>query len=75
MPKSKEEGSFNFNNTLKKLLNNKKYIYDYEKEEEFSDFQFISSWENNYKSWQSQKEIPLMIVKYEDLMKKTYEIR
>ena len=50
------------------------HIYDYEKEEEFSDFQFISSWENNYKSWQSQKEFPLMIVKYEDLMKKTYEI-
>ena len=27
MPKSKEEGSFNFNNTLKKLLKNKKYIF------------------------------------------------
>ncbi len=56
------------------MLNTKKYIYDYEKVEEYSDFQFISSWENNYKSWKSQKEFPLLIVKYEDLLSKTYSV-
>jgi hypothetical protein len=51
-----------------------KYIYDYEKSQEYSDFQFISSWENNYKSWKSQKEFPIKIIKYEDLLDKTYTI-
>ena len=56
------------------MLNPKKYIYDYETVEEYSDFQFISSWENNYKSWKSQKEFPILIVKYEDLLSKTYTV-
>ena len=54
------------------MLNNKKYIYDYEKEEEFSDFQFISSWENNFLSWKNQSDFPIKIIKYEDLLNKTY---
>ena len=56
------------------MLNERKYIYDYEKTQEYSDFQFISSWANNYKAWKSQKDIPLKLVKYEDLMTKTYEV-
>ena len=56
------------------MLDHKKYIYDYEKSQEFSDFQFISSWENNYKAWKSQREFPLKIIKYEDLMDKTYVV-
>ncbi len=61
-----------YQQALEWMLNHKKYIYDHEKEEEFSDFQFISSWENNYKSWQSQKELPIKIVRYEDLLDQTY---
>ena len=56
------------------MLDKKKFIYDYEKSQEYSDFQFISSWENNYKAWKSQSEFPLKIVKYEDLMEKTYQV-
>ena len=63
-----------YTKALEWMLNSKKYIYDYDKFEEYSDFQFISSWENNYKSWKSQKEFPLMIVKYEDLLNKTYSV-
>ncbi|MBD1173210.1 sulfotransferase domain-containing protein [Pelagibacterales bacterium SAG-MED03] len=61
-----------YQQALEWMLNHKKYIYDHEKEEEFGDFQFISSWENNYKSWQSQKELPIKIVRYEDLLDQTY---
>jgi len=61
-----------YQQALEWMLNHKKYIFDHEKEEEFSDFQFISSWENNYKSWQSQKELPIKIVRYEDLLDQTY---
>ena len=59
---------------LEWMINPKKYIYDYENSEEYSDFQFISSWENNYKAWKSQRDFPIKIVKYEDLMDKTYSV-
>ena len=53
---------------LEFMLNEKKYIFDHNLENDFSDFQFISSWEKNYKSWKYQNEFPIKIVKYEDLM-------
>ena len=64
----------NYSQALTWMLNERKFIYDYEKTQEYSDFQFISSWSNNYKAWKSQKEFPLKLVKYEDLMTKTYEV-
>ena len=54
---------------LKFMLSEKKYIYDYHVKNDFSDFQFISSWEKNYKSWINQKIFPIKIIKYEDLIK------
>ena len=53
-----------------------KYIYnvlDFENSG-YSDFQFISSWNKNYKSWIIQKKIPVKLVKYEDLLNQTYYI-
>ena len=58
------------------MTNRNNYIYDVERVKEvgFSDFQFISSWDLNYKSWKVQKKIPVKFIKYEDLTKKTYSI-
>ena len=64
----------NYTEALSWMLNEKKYIYDFETSEDYGDFQFISSWANNYKAWKSQKEFPLKLIKYEDLMTKTYEV-
>jgi len=64
----------NYTEALSWMLNEKKYIYDFETPEDYGDFQFISSWANNYKAWKSQKEFPLKLIKYEDLMTKTYEV-
>mgnify|MGYP001452383994 CR=1 FL=1 len=64
----------NYSQALSWMLNEKKFIYDHEKLKEYSDFQFISSWSNNYKAWKSQKDFPLKLVKYEDLVAKTYEV-
>ena len=52
------------------------YVYDIERVKEvgYGDFQFISSWDINYKSWQIQKKIPIKFIKYEDLSNKTYSI-
>ena len=56
------------------ITNEKNFIYnvlEFEKEG-YSDFQFISSWSTNYKSWKVQKKIPIKIIKYEDLLNSTY---
>ena len=58
-----------------KWMNNEKnYIFDVRNLEKdgYSDFQFISSWKTNYKSWKIQKKIPIQIVRYEDLLNQTY---
>ena len=59
---------------LKFMLNEKKFIHDYHRDNDYSDFQFISSWEKNYQSWFRQNLFPIKIVKYEDLNDKTFEI-
>ena len=59
---------------LKFMMNEKKYIHDYHSKDDFSDFQFISSWEKNYKSWLNQKVFPVKLIRYEDLNSKTLDI-
>ena len=57
------------------MLNENNYIYDVNNFENdgYSDFQFISSWNVNYKSWKVQK-IPIKIIKYEDLLNQTFVV-
>ena len=55
----------NNEDALNFMKNDNKFIYDYKKINDFSDFQFISSWKNNYKSWINQKNFPIKIIKYE----------
>ena len=64
----------NYEKSLKWMTNPKNYIYDVRnvKKDGYSDFQFISSWYMNYKSWNVQKKIPIKIIKYEDLLKETF---
>ena len=70
----KNHYELDYPDALSWMLNSKKFIHDYENLREYGDFQFISSWENNYKSWKSQNELPVKIIKYEDLMNKTYVV-
>ena len=59
---------------LKFMLSEKKYIHDYHIKNDFSDFQFISSWEKNYKSWINQKIFPVKLIRYEDLIVRSLDI-
>ena len=63
----------NKDEALKFMLSEKKYLYDYYQANDFSDFQFISSWEKNYKSWTKQDIFPIKVIKYEELMNNTFE--
>jgi len=70
----KNHYELNDEKALNWMTNKKQFLYDVEKVEEsgFSDFQFISSWDMNYKSWKVQKKIPLKFIKYEDLLNETF---
>ena len=56
------------------MKSEKKFTYDHFKKNDYSDFQFISSWEKNYQSWINNKIFPTMIIKYEDLSDKTFTV-
>ncbi len=64
------------NKAINWMMNEKQFVYDVEKVKEFgfSDFQFISSWSLNYKSWKVQKKIPIKIIKYEQLLEQTFSV-
>ena len=61
---------------FKWMTNEKNFLYDVQNFEKsgFGDFQYISSWNINYKSWKVQNQFPIKFIKYEDLIEKTYII-
>lgn len=68
----KNHYELNYDEALAFMLNEKKYIYDTFKKNDFSDFQFLSSWEKHYQSWTKQKIFNIKFIKYEDLQKNTF---
>ena len=70
----KNHYELNDEQALKWMMNEQNFIYNVEKFklDGYSDFQFLSSWNTNFKSWKSQKKIPIKIIKYEDLLNETY---
>ena len=57
---------------LKVMQDEKNFTYDFKKTNDYSDYQFISSWEKNYQSWKNNRLIPIKFLKYEDLLKETF---
>ena len=70
----KNHYELSLDDALEFMLSEKKYIYDHFKSNDYSDFQFLSSWEKNYQSWIGQNIFPVKLVKYEDLHVRTFEI-
>tara|TARA_B100001057_G_scaffold416773_1_gene435023 strand:- start:107 stop:955 length:849 start_codon:yes stop_codon:yes gene_type:complete len=62
----------NHDRALDVMQNEKNYIYDFQKKNDYSDYQFISSWEKNYQSWKNNKLMPVKFLKYEDLLNETF---
>ena len=72
----KNHYELNDDQALTWMTNQNNYIYDVGNFENdgYSDFQYISSWSINYKSWKVQKKIPIKIIKYEDLLNQTFVV-
>ena len=68
----KNHFELDYKSALDFMLNEKKFTYDHFKGEDYSDFQFISSWEKNYQSWKYNKFFPNKFIKYENLMSETF---
>ncbi len=63
----------NYDEALNFMLNVKGLLHERENNQ-FVNFQFLSSWSNHYKSWIDNKHFPIKIVKYEDLEKNTLQV-
>ena len=70
----KNHFEFSTDQAIAFMTSEKKYIFDQFKKNDYSDFQFLSSWEKHYKSWKNQINLPVKIIKYEDLSHNTFEI-
>jgi len=63
-----------YDKALNVMQNESNYTYDFKKKNDYSDYQFISSWERNYQSWKKNKLIPVKFLKYEDLLQETFYV-
>ena len=62
-----------YEEALKMMLNENEYLFDKSQIKDYSNFVFLSSWKNHYKSWMSNNQYKRIIIKYEDLEKNTFE--
>jgi hypothetical protein len=69
----KNHYELSYEDSLKFMLNENKYTYDYFKKNDFGDFQFISSWKKNSNSWLTNKTFAVKLIKYEDLLSSTFD--
>ena len=64
----------NHEKALDVMQDQNNFTYDFKKKNDYSDYQFISSWDTNFESWKIQKKIPIKVIRYEDLQNQTYKI-
>ena len=69
----KNHYDLDYDQSLDFMLNEKKYIYDIREKNDYSDFHFLSSWSNHYKSWINNNLFKKMVIKYEDLENDTFK--
>ena len=63
----------NFDQSIKFMTNNKKFLINRKNRENFANFTFLNSWSEHYKSWKESKQFKVLFLKYEDLENNTFE--
>ena len=63
-----------YEDALSKLLDSNCSILEKSADKDYSNFTFLSSWANHYKSWKNCKEFEILFLKYEDLENNKLEI-
>ena len=56
-----------------KLIDENATLLEKTRDGDYSNFTFLGSWSNHYKSWKNSKDFKTLFIKYEDLENKKYE--
>ena len=66
--------SLNYDEAIKFMLDENSALIEKSADKDYSNFTFLNSWSNHYKSWKNNKEFKSLFIKYEDLEKNKIEI-
>ena len=70
----KNHYSMNYQNAFDFMTDDKSFIIQDSYDNDKSNFTYLGSWESHYKSWFSIKDFRIMLIKYEDLQDRKFEI-
>lgn len=62
-----------FDQSIKFMTNNRKFLINGKNRENFANFTFLNSWSEHYKSWMENKQFKVLFLKYEDLENNAFE--
>ncbi len=65
--------SLSYENAYDKLMDNNSNLLEKTSDNDHSNFTFLGSWANHYKSWKNYKDFEILFIKYEDLEKEKYD--
>ena len=65
--------SLNYEEAYLKLIDENSQLLQKTSGNDYSNFTFLGSWSNHYKSWKNNKEFKILFIKYEDLEKNKFE--
>ena len=66
--------SMNFNEAYNKMIDQNASLSLKNSDGDFSNFSFLGSWSNHYRSWKNNFEFRTLVIKYEDLEKDAYSV-
>ncbi len=64
--------SLSYENAYDKLIDDNSNLLEKTTENDHSNFTFLGSWANHYKSWKNYKDFEILFIKYEDLENEKY---
>ena len=59
--------SLNYNEAFKHMINNESSLLEKSHELDHSNFTYLGSWSNHYKSWKNNSNFKVLFIRYEDL--------
>ena len=59
--------SLSYDHAYLKLINEKQTLLEKSNDNDYSNFTFLGSWSNHYKSWKNSNEFKTLFIKYEEL--------
>ena len=65
--------SLDYDEAYSKLTNENASLLEKPKDNDHSNFTFLGSWSNHYKSWKNSKDFKTLFIKYEDLQNNKYD--